>query len=170
MSGGLEVWLRSAASGVHPQLQPAAHSLQQSLNEMHSLLPGLTLDEVNARAGAAAPISFHARHLAGSIDRLLTYARGEMLDEQQREALRLETQAASLDGTQLFDNVRTAIERALAVIAETDAAALDEPRAVGAARLPTTLRGILFHIAEHSLMHSGQMRTTALALKKADAE
>jgi hypothetical protein len=37
-----------------------------------------------------APIAFHIRHIARSIDRLLTYAEGKPLSEAQLAALRTE--------------------------------------------------------------------------------
>jgi hypothetical protein len=167
MSSEPEVWLQGPVPGVCDELQPVAHSLLQSLRELEAILAPLDVTTANARPGAAAAISFHARHLAGSIDRLLTYAAGEMLSDQQRAALAAEKTEVSCDGRTLFDEARRAIERALHVVRSTDAAVLGEQRAVGTARLPSTVRGLLFHLAEHTLMHVGQIRTTALALRLA---
>src|SRR5690349_21168439 len=167
MSTQPEVWLRGPLSGVIAELQPVAHSLLQSRDELERALAGLDAHDAEATPGAAASISYHARHLAGSIDRLLTYARGEQLTEQQRAALAAERKAAGLDGAALLRVVHTAIDNAMDVVRMTDAGALNELREVGGARLPSTVRGLLFHIAEHTLMHGGQIRTTALALQGA---
>jgi hypothetical protein len=164
MSTEPEVWLRGPVAGVCNELQPVAHSLLQSLRELETALVPLDAATASARPGAAAPISFHARHLPGSIDRLLTYAAGNMLSDAQRVALVSEKTDASCDGRTLFSEVQRAIERALDVVRVTDPATLNDARAVGSARLPSTVRGLLFHIAEHTLMHAGQIRTTALAL------
>ncbi len=53
------------------------------------------------------------------------------------------------------------IERALAQLERTPVESLDEPRAVGRKQLPTTVLGLLFHAAEHSTRHAGQIVTTA---------
>jgi uncharacterized damage-inducible protein DinB len=42
---------------------------------------------------------------------------------------------------------------------------LDEPRAVGRAALPSTVRGLLFHAAEHTTRHVGQIITTLKVLR-----
>jgi uncharacterized damage-inducible protein DinB len=160
-----EFWLRGPVAGVCAQLQPAAHSLLQSLHEMETALAGLSANTVSRRPGAAASVSFHARHAAGTIDRLLTYARGESLNAAQMAAIQREKETDERDGAALLEEVRKAIEAALAAIRATAESTLDEPRAVGRARLPSTCRGLLFHTAEHTLMHSAQIRTTMLALR-----
>jgi creatinine amidohydrolase len=165
MSAQPEVWLRGPVTGVIAELQPVAHSLLQSRAELEHALAGLDVHEAETSPGAAASISFHARHLAGSIDRLLTYARGEQLTEQQRAALAAERKPGGLDGTALLRMVHAAIDHAMDVVRTTDANALNDAREVGGARLPSTVRGLLFHTAEHTLMHGGQIRTTARALQ-----
>ncbi len=167
--GEPEYWLRGALPGVTPELQPVAQSLMQSMLELEHNVLGLDGVTVNARPGLAASIAFHARHIAGSIDRLLTYAAGKSLSDAQRDALAAEKDAMAVDGAAALEDARQAIDRALVVVRETDGGALNEPRAVGSAKLPSTVRGLLFHIAEHTLMHSGQIRTTRLVLSQPDA-
>src|SRR5438552_13253361 len=78
-----EVWLRGAIPGVSPELMPAVHSLLQVREELETIVPPLAADDLSARPGGAASIAFHLTHLAGSLDRLLTYARGESLTPAQ---------------------------------------------------------------------------------------
>ena len=85
-----EVWLRGAVPDVPPLLQPVAHSLLQCREEMATLLPALSSAEIAARPGGAASAGYHARHAIGSIDRLLTYARGEALSAAQMQVLAAE--------------------------------------------------------------------------------
>jgi len=54
-----------------------------------------------------------------------------------------------------------ATRRVLEVLRRTDPATLLDPREVGRARLPSTKLGLLFHIAEHTARHVGQIVTTA---------
>jgi hypothetical protein len=86
MSSLPEVWLRGPIPGFVPELMPVVHSLLQVREEIDATLSGLSAKQLWARPGGAASIGFHVKHLAGSLDRLLTYARGEGLNPAQREA------------------------------------------------------------------------------------
>lgn len=158
-----EVWLRGAVPGVPPLLQPVAHSLLQCREEMVALLPTLSSEELAARPGGAASAGYHARHAIGSIDRLLTYARGEALSIEQMQVLAAEKteDMEAGAGMRLLARYDTAIEGALKQIRETREGTLFETRAVGRARLPSTVLGLLFHVAEHTQRHAGQLATTA---------
>jgi uncharacterized damage-inducible protein DinB len=124
---------------------------------------GLDDTQAWARPGGAASVGFHLAHLAGSTDRLLTYARGELLSRTQQEALvaeaRLDLERPALG--RLRTEWRAAFDRALAQLAATPESSLAEPRLVGRARLPSTVLGLLFHAAEHAQRHTGQLVTTA---------
>ena len=89
------------------------------------------------------------------------------LSREQMTALRQEGQADERDGIQdaLVAEFDTAVERALAQVRATDPSSLLEPREVGRARLPSTVLGVLFHAAEHTQRHVGQLVTTAKILK-----
>ena len=162
-----EVWLRGPIDGIAPLLQPVAHSLLQCRIEVHATLPTLAPADVWARPGGAASAGYHVRHAIGSLDRLLTYARGEPLSESQLATLRGERRADERDGIQdvLVAEFDAAVERALAQVRATDPATLLEPREVGRGRLPSTVLGLLFHAAEHTQRHVGQLVTTAKVLR-----
>jgi uncharacterized damage-inducible protein DinB len=140
---------------------PVAHSLLQLREELNAIVPGLSPRDLSIKPGGAASLTFHLRHLAGSLDRLLTYARGESLTDAQRAALASEEGEDDVDPTALLAEVHQAIDRALDQLRATPVATLDEPRAVGRASLPSTVRGLLFHAAEHAQRHAGQIATTA---------
>ena len=53
------------------------------------------------------------------------------------------------------------VERCLSQLRATPPASLWRPREVGRAKLPSTVRGLLFHAAEHAQRHTGQVVTTA---------
>lgn len=158
-----EVWLRGELPDVPPLLQPVAHSLLQCREEVRVALHDLTPAQLWARPGGAASIGYHARHAAGSLDRLLTYARGEQLSPAQLDALRSEGTADLERGAaaRLLDAFEAAIDRALAQLRMTNEQLLRERRAVGRAGLPSTVIGLLFHAAEHTQRHCGQLVTTA---------
>jgi uncharacterized damage-inducible protein DinB len=158
-----EAWLRGPLPGVAGPLQPAAHALVQAAEDIAAAATPLTTDELWRRPGGAASAGFHLRHIAGSIDRLLAYSRGEQLSERQREALRIEGEPGDLpdDAASLILQATAAIEAVLDAIRTASADAAAEPRTLGRAALPSTLGGILFHIAEHTQRHTGQLITTA---------
>ena len=158
-----EVWLRGViVAGVPTLLQPVAHSLIQCGEEVTAVVPGLTPEEIWMRPGGAASIGFHARHAAGSLDRLLTYARGEQLSAAQLAAFKSESASESLPeaGAALTARFDAAILRALEQLRLTSEGTLLEPRKVGRAGLPSTVVGLLFHAAEHTQRHIGQLVTT----------
>jgi uncharacterized damage-inducible protein DinB len=158
----MDPWLQGPREGVDPYLMPVAHTLVQVRDDLPGVLAGLSPDELWRRPGGAASVGFHVRHLAGSLDRLLTYARGEALDDRQREALRVEPDdGGGASPEAVLARALEALDRALAQVAATPAAALLEPRAVGRAALPSTVLGLLFHAAEHAQRHLGQAVTTA---------
>jgi uncharacterized damage-inducible protein DinB len=140
---------------------PAAHAFQQALEDVERVFGEIDPNQIWATPGGAASIGFHARHLAGSTDRLLTYARGEALNEEQRQQLAEEKALPQTDAATLVAGVRKAVERAMRQIRDTSPATLDEARAVGRAALPTTVLGLIFHAAEHAQRHAGQIITTA---------
>ena len=162
-----EVWLRGPIEDVAPLLQPVAHGLLQCRLEVRATVPSLTVAQLWTWPGGAAPAGYHVRHAVGSLDRLLTYARGEQLSREQLAALREEARSDERDGIQdvLVAEFDAAIEGALLQVRATDPSTLLEAREVGRARLPSTVLGLLFHAAEHTQRHVGQLATTAKVVK-----
>ena len=162
-----EVWLRGPIAGIAPLLQPVAHSLLQCREEVQSSIMGLTSEQVWSKPGGAAAIGYHIQHAIGSLDRLFTYARGESLSEAQLAALAAEraTDPALSSGGQLASVFGAAVYRALDQLRATDESTLLDARAVGRAKLPSTVLGLLFHAAEHTQRHVGQAVTTAKILR-----
>jgi hypothetical protein len=157
-----EVWLRGPLPDYLDELQPVAHSLLQVREEI-AAMAALSTEHVWARAGGAASIGFHLRHLAGSLDRLLTYARGDSLNAAQRAALSEEERGGRPQepAETLVRAAQDAIDRALSHVRATPLCTLDEVRLVGRQGLPSTVLGLLFHAAEHAQRHSAQIITTA---------
>jgi DinB family protein len=156
-----EVWLRGPVENMPAMLQPVAHSLLQSREEIEALLATMTPGEIwRARSGAAS-VGFHVLHAIGSLDRLFTYARGAMLSDSQRHVLERESHPdQDLTADDLLAGVGAAVERALEQLRSTDQASLGQSRLVGRAQLPSTALGLLFHAAEHTQRHVGQAVTT----------
>jgi uncharacterized damage-inducible protein DinB len=160
-----EAWLGGPVPGVDPALMPAAHAFIQTLEDVETAVAGLTTEQLWASPGGAASIGFHLMHLSGSTDRLLTYARDEMLNDVQKAAAAAEKSPATVEAGMLLADLRKAFDAALAQIRATPASTLQDARAVGRARLPTTVLGLIFHAAEHSQRHAGQVVTTAKVVR-----
>jgi uncharacterized damage-inducible protein DinB len=158
-----EPWLRGPLPGVPPTLQPAAHAFVMAREDVDAAVADLTIDQLWLAPGGIAPVGFHLAHLAGSTDRLLTYARGETLSGTQREALACERTVATTRPPvqQLLDAWHEVITAALQQLASTSETILSQPRTVGRAQLPSTVLGLLFHAAEHASRHVGQVVTTS---------
>ena len=131
--------------------------------DVTAAVTGLSADALWLEPGRIASVGFHLAHLAGSTDRLLTYARGEPLSAVQRDALdRERTLTVDRPGLdQLLRDWHDTVTAALAQLASTSEHDLLRGREVGRARLPSTLLGLLFHAAEHASRHTGQIVTTS---------
>ena len=158
-----EVWLRGPIPDVPAQLQPAAHALLQARNDLERASIDLATEQLWSRPLGVASVGFHVRHAGGSADRLFTYARGESLSEAQLALLAAEREPGDppVTAAALVEALDGIVQRALAQLRATDPASLAEPRAVGRAKLPSSVGGLLFHAAEHAQRHAGQAITTA---------
>ena len=157
-----EVWLRGPLPNIPPLLQPVAHALLQAREEVEGLgnnFPKTRLWECPARMASAG---FHLQHLTGVLDRLFTYARGESLNAAQLQWLANEGKpqedADSFEA--LFQLFSKQVDNALNQIQNTDEATLTDIRGVGRAQIPSTVVGLLFHAAEHTQRHVGQLIVT----------
>lgn len=155
-----EPWLRVTLSEVPAITRAVLHSLELAREDVERWCAGLSDAQMNARPAAIAPVAFHVRHIARSIDRLLTYAEGRTLSAGQMAALKTELDAGARRD-EVFAEFHAALEDAAERIRKFDPATFDEPRKVGKRELPTTVGGLLVHIADHTQRHVGQAITTA---------
>jgi uncharacterized damage-inducible protein DinB len=164
---GDEAWLSGKLKGYAPLVMPAAHALKQAIFDLQKHATSLSDEELATRPNGAPSAAFHLRHIAGSINRLLTYSRGEQLDDAQFAALAAETAAdANSNAAELTRRAVAEINNALEVLKNADSNDLFEERFVGRCRLPTSVFGLLFHIAEHTARHVGQVVTTAAVVRR----
>lgn len=158
----IEHWLQGPVPGIPALLQPVAHAILQARAEIKrtvSDFPGSLLWEQPA---GNASVAFHIQHMAGVLDRLFTYARGEQLSAQQFSYLAAEgKQDASITIESLLAHLDQQVEKALAQLKATDPTTLTDARGVGRKQTPSTVMGLLFHAAEHSMRHNGQLLVTA---------
>jgi uncharacterized damage-inducible protein DinB len=155
--------MRGPVEGVPPLLMPVAHALVSAAEDMEAAAADLSVEQLWAKPGGAASVGFHLGHAAGSLDRLLTYARGEALGAEQFAYLRGEQDPGDppRSAEEMIRIVHSAVERALAQLRATSPDTLLAFRGVGRRQLPSNVLGLLFHAAEHTQRHTGQAITTA---------
>lgn len=161
MTTPAEVWLRGPVPGIHPLLQPAAHAMLQVGEDVPPIVADLTPALLWARPAGAAAVGFHLLHLPGSLDRLLTYSRGAVLNSEQLQELAAE-RTVHEDRPALGDlltRFSRRIDSAIAYLRTVPEHSLLVGREVGRKRLPSTTLGLIFHAAEHSSRHAGQIVT-----------
>ena len=157
-----EWWQRGPVDGIPAVLQPIAHILLQVRESVGEIVEPLTEQEWNARPAGVASAAFHVRHMAGVIDRLFTYARGDALSTEQFAAIRSEGQdVLAADVETVLSALSRRVDTALAELRTIDVTTLGDFRGVGRAKLPSTVIGCLVHGAEHAMRHVGQLSVTA---------
>ncbi|QHL86561.1 DinB family protein [Nibribacter ruber] len=161
-----EVWQRGPVAGVPPLLQPVAHALLQAQEEIEREMLDYPEQLLWEKPGGLASIGFHLQHLTGVLDRLFTYALAQPLTEAQRQNLTAEGQPnPELRIQELVVTFGSQVVKAISQLKATDETILLEPRALGRAQIPTNVLGLLFHSAEHTMRHVGQLLVTARILK-----
>ncbi len=160
-----EVWMRGALPNIPPLLQPVAHALLQVAEDIALLLEEVDETKLWERPNQVASPAFHIQHIGGVIDRMFTYARQEALSEAQFAYLQQEGKyTAEITKTSLLRDVQAQIRRAVDELSSVREETLTEKRYLGRQQLPTTLIGLLFHAAEHSQRHVGQLLVTIRCL------
>jgi len=164
-----EPWLRGTHTEVEPVRRAVLHALELAEEDVLRWTADLDEETLEMEPLGLPSAAFQMRHIAGSIDRLMTYAKGQPLTDVQLQALREERIAGHAPDT-LRKQVVEAIRSVDSLMAHLSQDELSQSRVVGRAALPTTLAGLLIHIAEHTQRHVGQLITTAkvaVALKAA---
>ena len=172
----LEPWMRGTHGELDPLRRSVIHALELAEEDVARWCDGLGDAEMFARPGGLPPVAFHLRHMARSLDRLLTYAergdetglrsserRGdelEVLSEAQMKALRTEMEAEG-SAAEVLAEFREGLGAAKERVCAVTPGSFAEAREIGRKRLPTTVAGLLIQCAEHTSRHVGQAVTTA---------
>ncbi len=162
----LEVWLRGPLPGIPSLLQPVAHALLQAQEEIGTFANAFPTRLLWERPEGLASVGFHLQHITGVLDRLFTYASEESLNETQLNYLKNEGKEP-FEGCSYQDLLNAFAKQvglAIDQLKLTDENTLTEIRYVGRAMVPSTQLGLLFHAAEHTQRHVGQLLVTARIL------
>lgn len=170
MSQKLEVWQRGPLPSIRPLLQPVAHALLQAREELFECMEGFPKELLWLRPAGVASAGFHLQHLSGVLDRVFTYARAESLSPEQFEQFAEEGRDSEKGYSveDLVERFDKQIELALQQIKDTNESTLSDYRGIGRAGLPSTVIGLLFHAAEHTMRHLGQLMVTVAVVKERD--
>ncbi len=155
-----EPWLGGTLTEVPAVPRAVLHALELAAEDVERWCSGLSDEQLNQRPAQMAPLAFHIRHIARSMDRLLTYAEGAQLNEKQRAALESEMSPGATQ-KELFTELFAALTESAMRIRRLSSDDLEAKRTVGRNKLPTTVGGLLVHIADHTQRHVGQVITTA---------
>lgn len=158
-----EPWMSGTLGNVHPLLAALLYSFQHARADLETWTKDLSPDDLSRSVLGLAPVCFHIRHIAGSVDRLLTYARGEQLSAAQLAALRDEA-GTGMSREALLQLLDRALEQAGATVRGLDPGSLGDTREIGRKRIPVPLATLLVHIAEHTQRHVGEAIVTAKAV------
>lgn len=161
-----EYWLRGKIEDFPDLLQPVVHSLLQSKLELKKYMLDFPDSLLWEKPAGRASVGFHLQHLTGVLDRLVTYAEGENLTEEQLNYLKKEgIPDAVISSETLIETFDKKIEEVLEKLKTIKVSSLTEFRGVGRKQLPTSVMGLLFHAAEHSQRHIGQLLVTVSVVK-----
>jgi uncharacterized damage-inducible protein DinB len=163
-----EPWLRATLMEVPAVIRAVLHALELAGEDAERWCGDMTGVELNAGPAGLPSVAFQLRHISGGVDRLLTYAEGRELSQEQMAELGREAEGAMPHV--LLREFGKSMERASQRVRNFIGADLETERFVGRRRLPTTLGGLLVHIAEHTQRHAGQMVTTVKVVKASRAK
>jgi uncharacterized damage-inducible protein DinB len=155
----VEPWLRGTYADVPAVGRAVLHALDLALDDITKWTAGLTDAEVHVQS-----LGFHLRHIARSVDRILTYAEGGQLTAEQLAALKAE-QSGEESLAMLLGEVEASFENAAQRVRTLANADFNMFRGVGRKQLPTSIGGALIHVADHTQRHVGQVVTTSKVLK-----
>lgn len=150
-----EPWLRGIASGMNPVIAHLLRSSEQIREDLRHAIGHLTAEELAVCPNGAASAGFHAKHLAGSTERLCAYLEGSALSAADVAAIGQEQDSGETAGEliALADAALARYERLVRSLQPEQFAAVRE---VGRRKLPVTAIGLMMHIAEHGQRHAGQ--------------
>ena len=155
-----EPWLRGTLNDVPAVQRAVLHALELAREDLERWCDGLNDEELHARPGGIAPVAFHLRHIARNMDRLLTYAEGNQLSTEQVSVMKAEMEPRG-SRNELMAELMVAIAKSGKRIRAFSEQQMQEERHVGKKQLPTSVGGLLVHVADHTQRHVGQAIITA---------
>ena len=157
----MEPWLSGTITGTHPVLAALLYCFQHARQDLDQWTRGFSDEQMWRKVGDVAPVGFHIRHIAGSVDRLITYANNGSLDETQLKELRSEQESQGQSRDDLFALFDGKLAHAAEMVRGIDPSTLADIREIGRKKVPVPLGVLLVHISEHTQRHVGEAIVTA---------
>jgi len=157
-----EPWLRMTRTEIDALRRGVLHALELAAEDVARWSDQLNGTEMEAHPLGLPSVGFQLRHIARSLDRLMTYVDGMQLTARQLKLLRSEEEFTDREATlmEFAEAIEVAVKRVLAISPNS----YEKPREVGRKKLQTTVGGLLVHVADHTQRHVGQAVTTAKAV------
>ena len=161
-----EHWLRGPVKNIILPLQPVAHALLQAQDEINEMMTAFPSQLLWENAAGKASVGFHLQHIAGVQDRLFTYAENKLLSDQQMMELKSEGKRnEEISPAILLEKLNAQFNESIRRLSLFTEEITWQERKVGRKQLPSTVHGLLFHAAEHTMRHTGQLLVTIVVLK-----
>jgi uncharacterized damage-inducible protein DinB len=161
----VEPWMRGTLTDLDPVIAALLHSFQHAREDLAKWTEGLPDEDICRKYGEAGSVGFHILHIGGSVERLLTYARGEQLNSVQMAELK-EEKTAQLTRAELLAHLDGKLAAAEAFLRTVDPTTFSATRYIGRKQIPVTLGGILVHTAEHTQRHVGEAIVTTKIVRE----
>ena len=160
----VEPWLRGTYTEVPAVGRAVLHALDLAFEDIRKWTEGLSDPEAHAQPLGLPSVAFHLRHMARSVDRILSYAEGNQLTPEQLSVFKAE-HSGEEPLAALLEEVERSFTNAAHRIRRLAGENLETFRGVGRKQLPTSAGGALIHVADHTQRHTGQVVTTSKVLK-----
>jgi uncharacterized damage-inducible protein DinB len=154
-----EPWLRGGITDLDPMRAAILYSFRHAREDIELWTSRMPEADLCMGFGNVASVGFHVRHIAGSVDRLMTYVQGEQLTDEQMQAMRKENEGI-VSRAELLKTLDDSFARGEAVLRSLDTAQYNDIREIGRRRMPVPLGVLLVHIAEHTQRHVGEIIMT----------
>jgi hypothetical protein len=155
-----EPWMRGIVPGIDPVIGHLLRASEHIREDLERAVTPLTVEQLWAKPNGMTSAGFHAKHLAGSTERLSTYLEGNQLTGEQIAAMKAEGQGTE-SAQDLIAMVHQSLSRYEDLIRALSPAQFGEVREIGRKRLQTTAVSVAIHIAEHGQRHIGQVVSAA---------
>jgi uncharacterized damage-inducible protein DinB len=159
----IEPWMRGTHTEVPAAARAVLHALDLALDDLTRWTTGLSDAEVHSHPLGLPSVAFHLRHIARSVDRILSYAEGNQLTADQLAVLKTE-QTGDETLAALIAEVEASFSNAAERVRVLAIADFETFRGIGRKLMPASLGGALIHVADHTQRHVGQVVTTAKVL------
>jgi hypothetical protein len=152
--------MRGILPGIDPVRGHLLRAIEHIREDLERAVADLSTGQLWATPNGMTSAGFHAKHLAGSTERLCTYLEGRQLSAEQLAALK-EEGCGQESAAELIAAARQALGRYEDAVHGLRPEQFGDVREIGRKRLQTTAISLAIHIAEHGQRHVGQAISAA---------